>query len=352
MGYTQEAPQPLLGEGIDELILARRGKDNAEHPQEFVLIGGHVLNGHHGELNGPDPAHLGHPMIGLFQRRFLAEILGVLAVAQALTFLDHPLSGGVVDGLHGLLHMVQPALLGQIINIPPLGNYPAVLVAAAPGLAHIQGHFVLRAVGRSQVKVGGEHTGGHIAKLAAHDVPGAGVQLFLHPVPGKLDHPARHVLPFVAGIAGDAAQPAGLLAQLRDVKGLIEGCVYIIFLFLRGPGHGHIHHIGNVADGLGALFPAGFKNSHDLEKVGGHGSNLTVQLPVGLLLGDELAPGGGKAFSGIQFFFQHDMPPILVCCCAFIISEMGCWGNSTKGRFFPTPAPAICIPTTHTNYRV
>lgn len=116
-------------------------------------------------------------MVRLFQRRFLAEILGVLTVAQALTFLDHAFPGRVVNGVHRLLHMLQPVLLGQVVDVPALRDHAAVLIAAAPGLTHIQRYFILRAVGGRKVKVGGEHTGGHVAKLAAHDVPGAGIQL-------------------------------------------------------------------------------------------------------------------------------------------------------------------------------
>ena len=350
MGDAQEAAQSLLGKGVNELILARRGEDNAKYPQELVLIGRHVLNGHHGELNRPDPAHLRDPVICLFQRRFLAEILGVLAVAQALAFLDHALPGGVVNGVYRLLHMLQPILLGKVIDVPALRHHPAMLVAAAPGLTHIQRHLVLRAVGGREVEVGGEHTGGHVAKLAAHDVPGAGVQLFFHPVPGELHHAPCHVLPLVAGVAGDAAQPAGLFAQLRDVEGFIERSVDVVLLFLRRSRDGHIHHIGDVADGRGAFFPAWLENPHDLEKVGRHGGDLTVQLPVGFLLRDELAPGGGEAFSGIQFFFQHGVPPILYCC-GFIIMEKRPGGNSTKGRILGVCGRTFCIPANHTIYR-
>ena len=189
-----------------------------------------------------------------------------------------------------------------------------MLVAAATSLAHIQSNLIFRSVGGSQVKVGGEHTGGHVAQLAANDIPGTGIQLFLHPVPCKLHDTTGHVLPLIAGVAGDAAQPAGLFAQLGNIKGFVKGCVYIVFLLLRGTCNCHVHHVGNVTDGFGTFFPAGLEDTHDLKEVGGHGSNLTIQLPIGFLFCNELAPGGGKAFSGIQFFLQHGIPPISFCC--------------------------------------
>ena len=71
-------------------------------------------------------------MVRLFQRRFLTEILGVLTVAQALTFLDHAFPGRVVNGVHRLLHMLQPVLLGQVVDVPALRDHAAVLIAAAP----------------------------------------------------------------------------------------------------------------------------------------------------------------------------------------------------------------------------
>ena len=301
-------------------------------------------------MDRPDPAHLRDPVVRLFQRRFLAEILGVLTVAQALTFLDHAFPGRVVNGVHWLLHMLQPVLLGQVVDVPALRDHAAVLIAAAPGLTHIQRYFILRAVGGRKVKVGGEHTGGHVAKLAAHDVPGAGIQLLFHPVPGELHDAPRHVLPLVAGVAGDAAQPAGLFTQLRDVEGFIERSVDVVLLFLRCSRDGHIHHIGNVADGCGAFFPTWLENPHDLKEVSRHGGDLTIQLPVGFLFRDELAPGGGKAFSGIQFFFQHGVPPILYCC-GFIIMEKRSAGYSTKGRILGGRGHTFCIPANHTIYR-
>ena len=250
-------------------------------------------------------------MISLFQRCFLAEILRVLAVAQALAFLDHALARGVVDGIDGLLHMVEPALLGEAIHIAPLRNDAAVLVAAATSLTHIECDLVFRAVGGRKVKVRREHTGRHVAKLAANDVPRAGVQLLFHAVARKLHDAAGHILPLVTGVAGDAAEPARLFAQLRDIERFIERRVHVVLLLLRGPGDGHVHHIGDIADGLRALFPARLKDAHDLKQVRGHRSDLAVELPVGFLLRDELAPRGGEAFSGIQFFFQHGIPPIL-----------------------------------------
>ena len=246
--------------------------------------------------------------------------------------------------------MPQPVLLGQVVDVPALRDHAAVLIAAAPGLTHIQRYFILRAVGGRKVKVGGEHTGGHVAKLAAHDVPGAGIQLLFHPVPGELHDAPRHVLPLVAGVAGDAAQPAGLFTQLRDVEGFIERSVDVVLLFLRCARDRHIHHVGDVADGLGALFPARLKDAHDLKQIRGHGRDLTIQLPVGFPLRDELAPGGGEAFSGIQFFFQHGVPPILYCC-GFIIMEKRSAGYSTKGRILDGHGHTFCIPANHTIYR-
>ena len=80
------------------------------------------------------------------------------------------------------------------------------------------------------------------------------------------------------------------------------------------------------------------------------GGDLTIQLPVGFLLCDELAPGGGEAFSGIQFFFQHGVPPILYCC-GFIIMEKRSAGYSTKGRILGGHGHTFCIPANHTIYR-
>ena len=80
------------------------------------------------------------------------------------------------------------------------------------------------------------------------------------------------------------------------------------------------------------------------------GGDLTIQLPVGFLLRDELAPGGGEAFSGIQFFFQHGVPPILYCC-GFIIMEKRSAGYSTKGRILGGHGHTFCIPANHTIYR-
>ena len=190
-------------------------------------------------------------------------------------------------------------------------NYPAVLVSAAAGLTHVQSNLIFRSVGRGQIKIGGEHTGGHITQLTADNIPWTCIQLLFYPVPGKLYHTTGHIFPFVAGIAGDPAQPAGLFAELGNIKGFIKCSIYIPLLFLRASGNCHIHHIGDFADGCGSFFPAWFKNTHNLEEIGSHGSNLSVQLPVSFLFGNEPAPGGGKAFSGIQFFFQHGLPPVL-----------------------------------------
>ena len=62
---AKEAAQSFFGEGVDELVLARCGENDAEYPQELVLVGSHVLNGHHGELDRPDPAHLRDPVVRL-----------------------------------------------------------------------------------------------------------------------------------------------------------------------------------------------------------------------------------------------------------------------------------------------
>ena len=225
--------QPFFGKGLDKLVLSGSGKHDAENTQEFVLVRGHILDRHHWKLYGPYPAHLGHPVIGFFQGGLLAESLRILAVAKALSLFHHTASRRVVNGIDRLLHVVQPALLRKTVLISPLGYHTAVLVSAATGLAHVERHFVLGAVGRGEIEVCGEHAGGHVAELAAYDVPGAGVQFFLHTISRKLDDTSGHVLPFVPGVTGDAAQPAGLLTQLRDVEGFIQRHVHIRLLFLR-----------------------------------------------------------------------------------------------------------------------
>ena len=289
-------------------------------------------------------------MVRFFERRFLAEVLRVLTVAQALALLDHALARGVVDGVDVLLHVVEPSLLGKAVHVAALRHDAAVLVAAASGLTHVERDLVLRALGGCEVEVRREHTGRHVAELTADDVPRTGVEFLFHAVARELHDAARHVLPLVAGVAGDAAEPARLFAQLRDVEGFIERSVDIVLLFLRGSRDGHIHHVGDVADGFCAFFPAWLENPHDLEKVGGHGGDLAVQLPVGFPLRDELAPGGGEAFSGIQFFFQHGVPPILYCG-GFIIMEKRSAGYSTKGRILGGHGHTFCIPANHTIYR-
>ena len=302
MRHAKVAAQALFGERIDELVLAGRGKDDAEHAQELILIGSHVLDGHHRELDGPDPAHLRNPVVRFFERRFLAEVLRVLTVAQALAFLDHALARGVVDGVDGLLHVVEPSLLGKAVHVAALRHDAAVLVAAASGLTHVERDLVLRALGGREVEVRREHTGRHVAELTADDVPRTGVELLFHTVARELHDAARHVLPLVAGVAGDAAEPARFLAQLRDVERLIERSIDIILLLLRCARDPHIHHVGDVADGLGALFPARLKDAHDLKQIRGHRRDLPVELPVGFFLWDELAPRGREAFPLLQFF--------------------------------------------------
>ena len=241
-------------------------------------------------------------MIRLFKRRFFAEVLRVLAVAQALPLLDHALARRVVDGIDGLLHVVEPTLLGQAVHVAALRDHAAVLVAAAPGLTHVERDFILRPLGGRKVEVRCEHAGRHVAQLTADDVPWTGVQLLFHAVARELHDAARHVLPLVAGVAGDAAEPARLFTQLRDVERLIERRIDIVLLFLRRTCDGHVHHVGNVTDSLGALFPARFKDAHDLKQIRGHGRDLPVELPVGFLLRDELAPRGREAFPLLQFF--------------------------------------------------
>ena len=302
MRHAEVAAQPLLGKRIDELVLAGRGKHDAEHAQELILVRGHILDRHHRELNRPDPAHLRDPVIRLFKRRFFAEVLRVLAVAQALAFLHHALTRRVVDGIDRLLHVIEPPLLGEVIDVAALCHDAAVLVAAAPGLTHVERYFILRPLGGRKVEVRCEHAGRHVAQLTADDVPWTGVQLLFHAVARELHDAARHVLPLVAGVAGDAAEPARFFAQLRDVERLIERRIDIVLLFLRRTCDGHVHHVGNVTDRLGALFPARFKDAHDLKQIRGHGRDLTVQLPVGFFLRDELAPRGREAFPLLQFF--------------------------------------------------
>ena len=302
MRHAEVAAQPLLGKGVDELVLTGGSKDDAEHTQELILVGRHVLDGHHRELDGPDPAHLRDPVVRFFERRFLAEVLRVLTVAQALAFLDHALARGVVDGVDGLLHVVEPSLLGKAVHVAALCHDTAVLVSAAARLTHIECDLVLRALRRSQVKVCREHTGRHVAQLAADNVPRTGIKLLFHAVARELHDAARHVLPLVAGVSGDAAEPARFFAQLRDVERLVERSVDVVLLFLRRARDRHVHHVGDVADGLGALFPARLKDAHDLKQIRGHRRDLAVELPVGFFLRDELAPRGREAFPLLQFF--------------------------------------------------
>ena len=302
MRHAEIAAQALLGKGIDELVLARRGKHDAEHAQELILVRGHILDRHHRELDGPDPAHLRDPVIGFFERRFFAEVLRVLAVAQALAFLHHALARRVVDGIDRLLHVIEPSLLGKAVHVAALRHDAAVLVAAASGLTHVERDFILRPLGGRKVKVCREHTGRHVAQLAADNVPRTGIKLLFHAVARELHDAARHVLPLVARVAGDAAEPARLFTQLRDVERLIERRIDIVLLFLRRTCDGHVHHVGNVTDRLGALFPARLKDAHDLKQICGHRRDLTVQLSVGFFLRDELAPRGREAFPLLQFF--------------------------------------------------
>ena len=242
-------------------------------------------------------------MVRFFERRFLAEVLRVLTVAQALAFLDHALARGVVDGVDGLLHVVEPSLLGKAVHVAALRHDAAVLVAAASGLTHVERDLVFRALGGREVKVCGEHAGRHVAQLTADDVPRAGIELLFHAVARELHDAARHVLPLVARVAGDAAEPARLFTQLRDVERLIERSVYIVLLLLRRARDRHVHHVGDVTDGFRALFPARLEDAHDLKQIGGHGRDLPVELPVGFFFRNELAPCGREAFPLLQFFF-------------------------------------------------
>ena len=303
MWHAEVAAQALFGERIDELVLAGSRKDDTEHAQELVFIGGHVLDGHHRELDGPDPAHLRDPVVRFFERRFLAEVLRVLTVAQALAFLDHALARGVVDGVDGLLHVVEPSLLGKAVHVAALRHDAAVLVAAASSLTHVERDLVFRALGGREVKVCREHTGCHVAQLTADDVPWAGIELLFHAVARELYDTACHVFPFVAGVTGDAAEPARFLAQLRDVERLIERSVDVVLLFLRCARDRHVHHVGDVADGFRAFFPARLKDAHDLKQIRGHGRDLPVELAVGFFFRNELAPCGREAFPLLQFFF-------------------------------------------------
>ena len=199
--------------------------------------------------------------------------------------------------------MVEPALLGKVINVAALCHNAAVLIAAAASLTHVEGNFVFRAVGGCEVKVCGEHAGRHVAQLTANDVPWAGVELLFYAVARELYDTACHVFPFVAGVTGDAAEPARFLAQLRDVERLIERSVDVVLLLFRRTGDSHIHHVGNAADGFRAFFPARFKDAHDLKQIGGHGRDLPVELAIGLFFRNELAPCGREAFPLLQFFF-------------------------------------------------
>ena len=161
-------------------------------------------------------------MVRFFERRFLAEVLRILTVAQALSLLDHALTRCVVDGIDGLLHVIEPPLLGEVIHIAALRHDAAVLVAAAARLTHVECDLVLRTLRRSQVKVCREHTGRHVAQLAADNVPRTGVEFLFHAIARELHDASSHVLPLVAGVSGDAAEPARFFTQLWDVERLIE----------------------------------------------------------------------------------------------------------------------------------
>ena len=198
--------------------------------------------------------------------------------------------------------MIEPPLLWEVIHIAALCYHTAVLVAAAARLTHVECDLVLRALGGREVEVRREHTGRHVAELTADDVPRAGVEFLFHAVACELHDAARHVLPLVAGVSGDAAEPARFFAQLRDVERLVERSVDVVLLFLRRARDRHVHHVGDVADGFCALFPARLKDAHDLKQIRGHRRDLAVELPVGFFLRDELAPRGREAFPLLQFF--------------------------------------------------
>ena len=284
MRNAQKTPQTFFCKGIDKLIFTGSSKDNAEYSHEFIFIRRHLFNSHHWELDRPYPAHLRNPVICFFQRCFLAEVLCVLTITQTLTIFDHAFSRRIMNRIYRLLHMFQPILLRQSIDIPSFCHDTTVLVTTASCLAHIQCHFVFCSVGRSQIEVCSEHTGGHIAQFAAHNIPGTGIQLFFHSISGKLYYSTGHIFPFIAGVTGNATKPAGFFTKLRDVKCFIESSINIVFLFIGASCNCHIHHIGNIADGCGAFFPVRFKNAHDLKKIGSHSGNLAIQLSIGFFL--------------------------------------------------------------------
>ena len=198
-----------------------------------------------------------------------------------------------MDRICRLVHVVQPALFGKVVHIPPLRHHPAMAVTAAPGLAHIESHLVF-SVGAVKVKVGGEHGGGHVAQLRPHDVPGAGVQLLFHPVVGELDYTAGHILILVAGIPENTTQPGIPLAKFRNVP-LVEELLHV-----QVAGGRHVHHIGDLTDRAGPLFKIRFQDPHDLEQIGAKGCNLPHGILVGLLLRDQFPPHCLHTFAALQ----------------------------------------------------
>ena len=206
-----------------------------------------------------------------------------------------------MNGHNGGAHVIQPALLGQVEGVPALCHHTALPITAASGFAHIQRNLVFTGHGGFNVKVRGEHGGGHVAQLRANDVPGAGIQFFFHPIPGELNHTSCHVLVFIAGVADNTAQPGAPVAELRDVPLAVKRGLIVV-----AAGR-HVEHVGCFADCLGSLVEVGFQNPHDLENIGGESRNVPKRIAVGFPFRDQLSPHGGDAFGLIEFVVQRHM---------------------------------------------
>ena len=299
MGHTQPAAQSLLGERFDKFIFAGSRKDDFEDTLKFFFRVCHFTNGDQREGNTPDPALFHAPAVGPFQRLFFSEGLRIAAVPNELTVPHCPLLRRIVNGHNGGAHVIQPALLGQVEGIPALCHHAALPITAASGFAHIQRNLVFTGNSGFNVKVRSEHGGGHVAQLCANNVPGTGIQLFFHPVPGELNHASGHILVFIAGVAHDTAQPGAPVAELRDIP-LAVKCGLIVVAAGR-----HVEHIRCFADCLGSLVEVGLQNPHDLEDICGESCNVPKRIAVSFPFRDQLSPYGGNAFCLIEFVVQR-----------------------------------------------